>query len=498
MALYKVNSGDLPQASDLDQIVDTFTGNNDIGQITLAGKVSAPSSAPSGALAASSTGLSVGAYQYVCTYISGYKKSNGTLVINGETPAGPILNITTTTGNQNVNLTSIPTSTATTVIGRRIYRSKVSPSAAPTLAASGTGNTLTAGTYYVKYTWVGGGVESLTSPEASQAVTAGQQLTVTLPSFPAGVTSANIYVSTSSGTETLQRNITTTSTNFTAPISAGAAMPSTSTFYLLTQINDNVTTTYTDSTADASLTTLFPATSIKTGTSFSTVPISTTGHYLYGDSSNGLFSNSYNNNYLNANSYWDGSAWQRFNTATGSSAIVVQANGQPQFRSIGAGTGPITWNVYNLFHEGNFNQRTHVEVYLSTNQTFTTANSWYRVIFNAMNIDYLTEFDLTNGYLVVNNTGIYSINYTLRFQGVAANTTIITGTNQLNRSGNNYNVTQTVIPTNQPWHITGSQVLYLSAGTQLEIRAQVDNTNSGAAAIGGFNYATFAEFSRIA
>lgn len=103
------------------------------------------------------------------------------------------------------------------------------PSSAPTLAASGSGNTLTSGTYYVKYTWVNAmGGESLPSPEASQAVTSGQQLTVTLPSFPTGVTSANIYISTTSGNETLQRNITSTSTSFTAPLSAGATLPSVS------------------------------------------------------------------------------------------------------------------------------------------------------------------------------------------------------------------------------------------------------------------------------
>lgn len=113
------------------------------------------------------------------------------------------------------------------------------PSSAPTLSASGTGNTLPAATYYVKYTWVNSTGESLPSPEASQAVSSGQALNVTIPSFPSGVTSANIYISTTSGNETLQRNITSTSTSFTAPLSSGAALPTTST------INTTVVNLYT-------------------------------------------------------------------------------------------------------------------------------------------------------------------------------------------------------------------------------------------------------------
>lgn len=114
------------------------------------------------------------------------------------------------------------------------------PSSAPTLSASANaGSTLPANTYYVKYTWLNANGESLPSPEASQAVSSGQQLNVTIPSLPPGATSANIYISTSSGTETLQRNITSTSTSFTAPLSSGAALPTTST------INTTVQNLYT-------------------------------------------------------------------------------------------------------------------------------------------------------------------------------------------------------------------------------------------------------------
>jgi hypothetical protein len=506
MAYYKVNTGDFPYPTDVNQYADSLTGNNDVGQLTLAANVANPSAGPTAALAAGSA-LGIGAYSYAMTYVTGYKKTNGTFIYNGETALSPVTTINTTSGNQVVNLSNITTSSASYVIARRIYRTKVNPSTAPTLSASGTGNTLPSGTYFVKFTWVyTGGGESLPSPEASQAVTSGQALNVTIPSFPSGVASANIYVSTSSGTETLQRNITTTSTSFTAPLSAGASPPSSATFYKLTEIGDNVTTTAVDNTPDNSLTITAP-TSNTTGTYFNTIyvgPDQRGQMFANGQTmvhvqnkTGSLFHESQLAQHIAANAYYDGTNWQRFNTANSASCITVQTNGEPQYRSIGPGANPISWNVYNIFHEGNFSTRTHVETYLSSNQTFTTANSWYRVIFNAITIDYLTEFDPVNGYITVLNAGIYSITYTLRFENLYNPTTIITGTNQLNRSGNYYNVTQTVV-TSPNANIHGAQVLYLPAGTQLEIRAQVDNTNGGTARIGGYNYTTFAEFSRIA
>ncbi len=84
---------------------------------------SAPSSAPSAARAAG-TSLSVGTYQYLVTYLSQ----------GGETTAGPSVSVTTTSNNQNVNLTNIPIAPSSTilpgiatnqVIGRNIYRTQV-------------------------------------------------------------------------------------------------------------------------------------------------------------------------------------------------------------------------------------------------------------------------------------------------------------------------------------------------------------------------------------
>lgn len=149
-----------------------------------------------------------------------------TFIYNGTTwvPVSTTNPLPVTTANSTVNVNNAASSPVP--VSFQIINN---PSTAPTLSASGTGNTLPAGTYYVKYTWVSPYGESLPSPEASQAVTAGQALNITLPSFPVGVTSANIYVSTSSGAETKQLNTTSTTASITAPLVAGSAMPTVST-----------------------------------------------------------------------------------------------------------------------------------------------------------------------------------------------------------------------------------------------------------------------------
>ncbi len=92
----------------------------------------------------------------------------------------------------------------------------INPTAAPTLgevAVSG----LPATTYYVKYTWVNAAGETGASPEASYTTGAGYGLTATV-SFSGTITSANIYVSTTSGSETLQTNpITVSGGTWTEP-----------------------------------------------------------------------------------------------------------------------------------------------------------------------------------------------------------------------------------------------------------------------------------------
>lgn len=114
------------------------------------------------------------------------------------------------------------------------------PAAAPTLATATTGGTLPAATYYVVYTWVKSNGETLVSPETSIVTTgATSTITVTVPALPSGVTSANIYISTATGTETKQGNTATTSYTQTAALIAGTAKPV-----------SNTTTDYTTDTSN--------------------------------------------------------------------------------------------------------------------------------------------------------------------------------------------------------------------------------------------------------
>jgi len=88
------------------------------------------------------------------------------------------------------------------------------PSSAPTLAASGSGNTLAAATYYVVITESNGFGETTQSPaSASQVVSSGQQLTVAFPSLQPGNLSRNVYLGTvSAGPFTLYATGITTAT----------------------------------------------------------------------------------------------------------------------------------------------------------------------------------------------------------------------------------------------------------------------------------------------
>ncbi|MDK7480998.1 tail fiber domain-containing protein [Bacillus cereus] len=125
MVVYKVSSGAVPLASDINQVYDTFSGLADAGKLSMAASVATPA-APTATVAAG-TGLGVGDYYYSVSFITGYLKSDGTYAITGETLTKSIgAKVTTTTGNQKVNLKlPIGPANAPHVIGRRVYRSKV-------------------------------------------------------------------------------------------------------------------------------------------------------------------------------------------------------------------------------------------------------------------------------------------------------------------------------------------------------------------------------------
>lgn len=107
------------------------------------------------------------------------------------------------------------------------------PTQDPTLSSAATGGTVPANTYYFRYTWVtANGETSPNTNEKTVAVTGSTNtLTIGVPSFPTGVTSANVYVSSSAGAESYQGNIAASggSLTITAPITIGKPLPSVNT-----------------------------------------------------------------------------------------------------------------------------------------------------------------------------------------------------------------------------------------------------------------------------
>lgn len=104
--------------------------------------------------------------------------------------------------------------------------------AAPTLSSTA-GGTLGATTYFVKITYVNNGGETVGSLESSLAVAANNLLVVTSPSSSGNATGWNVYVSTSTGTETKQNTtLNTIGTNWTEPTSglvSGSSPPASNT-----------------------------------------------------------------------------------------------------------------------------------------------------------------------------------------------------------------------------------------------------------------------------
>lgn len=134
--------------------------------------------------------------------------------------------------------------------GDVISKDVPSPTSSPTLGSVG-GGTLGATTYYVEYAWNNANGRTLASSEASLAVAASHLLSVTIPSFPAGVTSAEVYVATLSGAEKDQGSITTSAGTWTEPTSGivgTGASPNTANFtgarFVLDALNNSALIDY--------------------------------------------------------------------------------------------------------------------------------------------------------------------------------------------------------------------------------------------------------------
>jgi hypothetical protein len=126
-------------------------------------------------------------------------------------------------------------------------------------AADATG--LPAGTYFVKYTWLNSvGGETAATFEQSFVTAGTGDITVTLPTAPAGAVNANVYISSVSGGERLAASTVNTTQVSTirglpfslataAPTNSSVGLPAATYFVAYTWVGDN-TTTSGESSAD--------------------------------------------------------------------------------------------------------------------------------------------------------------------------------------------------------------------------------------------------------
>ncbi|MDI3341837.1 MAG: kelch repeat-containing protein [Sphaerobacter sp.] len=118
MGFQPIIPGTNPLASDVQQIIDALTGRADAGALSLFPPISAPG-APTVAVS-QTAGVLNGTYTYKITFVTGFVRSDGTLVYTGETRGGTT-SASVSPANQQVTLSNIPVGPAG-VIARRIYR----------------------------------------------------------------------------------------------------------------------------------------------------------------------------------------------------------------------------------------------------------------------------------------------------------------------------------------------------------------------------------------
>lgn len=128
------------------------------------------------------------------------------------------------------------------------------PVGAPTFGTAAGSPGLSAGTYFVEYSWINAnGGETAASAEATTTLGATGDLIVTLPAAPAGATQANVYVSNLSTKERLSQTINAGQTArvrglpfsvaTAAPTANNAGLAPTTYFVAYTWVGDNTTTT---------------------------------------------------------------------------------------------------------------------------------------------------------------------------------------------------------------------------------------------------------------
>jgi len=164
--------------------------------------------------------------------------TTGLNIYMGSTSGGEtLLNSTPLTSSTTspYQITALPTSTTVPPAGNSTAYT-LTPTTAPTGTPASTGGSLAANTsYYVTYTWVDANGESTASsegviPTGSSPSTSTYSIPLTLPAAPAGATSVNVYVGTTSGGETLNGSASASvgtapsyTINFPSPTNASIA-----------------------------------------------------------------------------------------------------------------------------------------------------------------------------------------------------------------------------------------------------------------------------------
>lgn len=114
------------------------------------------------------------------------------------------------------------------------------PLIAPSVANNLISGSIPAGTYYVRLTYTGSGVETLDSPSVATVLSGTGQIVVTAPALqPANATGYKVYIGTADGSEQLQATTVgfgnTTVTSYNA---SGGAAPSSNNSVCTVQFND--------------------------------------------------------------------------------------------------------------------------------------------------------------------------------------------------------------------------------------------------------------------
>lgn len=117
----------------------------------------------------------------------------------------------------------------------------LNPQRAPVLSKNQAAGTLPAGTYFVVLAFYNAGGTTLASSESAIVLAGTGTLIVTPPALPVGATGMRVYISTATGTETLQGSTTGTAQFLqSSALVTGSALPATNTTVCSLIFNDQI------------------------------------------------------------------------------------------------------------------------------------------------------------------------------------------------------------------------------------------------------------------